>query len=210
MVASFVQLLERRYRGKLDGEADEYIAFAVEGAARMKRLLNDLLAFCRAGAAERPMRRVEGEAALARAMESLRGAIEQSGAVITHDPLPAVTADGPQLVRLFAHLLDNAIKFRREEALRVHVGVEQQDGAYLFGVADNGMGVAPPYAEKIFRLFQRLNARERYPGNGIGLAECKKIVERHGGRIWVESAPGQGATFRFTLPYTESGVDGEG
>jgi signal transduction histidine kinase len=200
MVASFVQLLEHRYKGKLDEEAGEFIAFAVEGATRMKKLINDLLALSRVGAGDRELRSVEAEAALEQAMGSLKETIEANGAVITHDPLPAVVANATELAGLFARLIDNAIKFRGPEPPCIHVGVERMNGEVHISVRDNGMGIAPEHFDKIFRLFQRLNSRERYPGTGIGLAECKKIVERVGGRIWVESQPGEGATFHFTVP----------
>lgn len=204
MVATQVQLLERRYRGRLDEEADRQIAFAVEGATRMKTLIDDLLALSRMGGGN-ALRAVQSAAALEQAMGDLRCEIEAQGAVIAYDPLPAVMADGPQLGRLFANLLGNALKFRGEQPPAIFVQAEQRGDEWLFSVRDNGIGIAPEDAEKIFTLFKRLHGRQRYPGNGIGLAECKKIVERHGGKIWVESEPGRGASFRFTLPAAGEG-----
>lgn len=199
MVGSFVQLLELRYKDKLDSEAGEFIAYAVEGATRMQKLINDLLAISRVGGSNREMQPMDAGAALQMALGSLKGAIEESGVVVTHNQLPTVVANSTELVRLFEHLVDNAIKFRREEPPRVHVGAERMGDECLFSVRDNGIGIDPAHFERIFRLFQRLNMREKYPGTGIGLAECKKIVERHGGRIWVESEPGKGTIFYFTL-----------
>jgi signal transduction histidine kinase len=200
MVASYVQLLECRYKGKLDSEADEFIAYALEGALRMKKLIDDLLALSRVGVVDRAPKPVECEAVLGQVLRDLREKIDEHGAVITHDPMPVVVANGRELARLFAHLIDNAIKFRGAEPPCIHVGVDKTNAECRFCVRDNGIGLAPEHFDRIFRLFQRLNSRERYPGTGIGLAECKKIVERYGGRIWVESEPGAGATFYFTLP----------
>jgi light-regulated signal transduction histidine kinase (bacteriophytochrome) len=200
MVASFVQLLERRYKGKLDSEAEEFIAYAVEGATRMKKLINDLLAISRVGGGDREMKMLDIEAILALVLGKRKETIEESSAVITHDPLPAIVANGTEIARLFEHLIDNAIKFRGDAPPRIHVGAEKTDNDCRFSVRDNGIGIKPSYCAKIFRLFQRLNSREQYPGTGIGLTECRKIVENHGGRMWVESEPGAGATFYFTMP----------
>jgi signal transduction histidine kinase len=200
MVAAYTQLLAERYRGKLDENADKYIGYAVEGALRMQTLILDLLAFSRVGQTETDRKNGECNAALNNALENLRSAIEESGAIVTHDPLPAVAIDPTQLVQLFQNLLGNAIKFRGKEVPAIRVSAEKQDATWLFTVADNGIGISPQYKDKIFVIFQRLHTREEYSGNGVGLAICKRIVEHHGGRIWVESEPGCGATFHFTLP----------
>ncbi len=200
MVAAYTQLLAERYRGKLDGNADKYIGYAVEGALRMQTLILDLLAFSRVGQTETDRKNGECNAALDNAIANLRSAIEESGAVVTHDQLPPVAIDPTQLVQLFQNLIGNAIKFRGKESPAIRVSAEKQDATWLFTVADNGIGISPQYKDKIFVIFQRLHTREEYSGNGVGLAICKKIVEHHGGRIWVESELGCGATFHFTLP----------
>ena len=204
VVSSFSQLLGRRYQGKLDADADEFIAFIVDAAKRMQTLINDLLAFSRIGTRGNPFAPVECEAILRAARENLDVAIAESRAVITHDPLPALLADPTQLTQLFQNLFSNAIKFRRPETPpRIHVSAVRQDGDWRLSVRDNGIGIDPQYFERIFIIFQRLHGREQYPGTGIGLAVCKKIVERHGGRMWVESEPGTGSTFHFTIPETK-------
>jgi PAS domain S-box-containing protein len=201
MVASYVQLLARRYQDKLDADANEFIGFAVDGAKRMQALISDLLAYSRVGTHAKPFAPTEGETVFKRAMDNLQVAVTESGAAVTHDALPVVTGDVGQLTQLLQNLIGNAIKFRRAgEAPQVHVGVAQRDGEWLFSIRDNGIGIEMQFADRIFQIFQRLHTRAEYPGTGIGLAVCKKIVERHGGRIWIESAPGQGSTFHFTLP----------
>jgi chemotaxis family two-component system sensor kinase Cph1 len=200
MVASYTQLLARRYKGKLDADADEFIGYAVDGATRMQTLINDLLKFSRVGTKGKPFAPLDCNVALERAKANLRLAIEESGAVVTHDPLPTLLGDDLQWVQLLQNLLGNAIKFRGDQPPRVHVSAAAADGEWVFEVKDDGIGIAPEFAERIFIIFQRLHTKEQYPGTGIGLAICKKIVERHGGRITVESQPGQGATFRFTIP----------
>lgn len=203
MVASYTQLLARRYKGKLDSDADEFIGYAVDGAIRMQRLINDLLTYSRVTAQDKVFERVDCNGILEEALSNLRVAVEESRAVVTHDPLPTVMADGGQLGQLFQNLIGNAIKFRGKEPPQVYVSAERRTGEWLFSVRDNGIGVDPQYAERIFVIFQRLHNREEYPGTGIGLALCKKIVERHGGRIWVVSQTGQGTTFHFTLPIVD-------
>ena len=200
MVSSFVQLLAKRYQGKLDGDADDFIEYAVDGASRMQKMINDLLAYSRVSTPGKPLGPTDCQAVLDRALANLEAAIEESGAVITHDPLPEVSADASQLAQLFQNLIGNAIKFRSDKPLKVHIGAERKDDHWLFWVRDNGIAIEPQYAERIFTIFQRLQPRSEYPGTGIGLAICKKIVEGHGGRIWVKSEPEKGATFYFTIP----------
>ena len=200
MVASYVQLLEHRYKGKLDSDADEFIAYAVEGASRMQRLINDLLSYSRVGSRGKEFEPTDCAHVLGQAIANLQGVIVESGAVVTNDDLPTVKADQPQLIQLFQNLIDNAIKFRRKEPPRIHISAERKGDEWLFSIVDNGIGIDPQYAERIFVIFQRLHEKGEYPGTGIGLAICKRIVERHGGRIWVESMPEKGSTFFFTIP----------
>ena len=200
MVASYTQLLSRRYKGRLDPDADEFIAFAVDGASRMQRLIEDLLAYSRVGTRGLDLVRTSSEEAFGQALLNLRGSIEASGAKVTHAPLPEVLADEHQLVQLFQNLVGNAIKYRRDGVPRVHVSaVGNAKTNWRYAVKDNGIGIDPQYFEKIFGMFQRLHNRDEFAGTGIGLAICKKIVERHGGTISVESRPGRGSTFHFTL-----------
>ncbi len=200
MVASYTQLLARRYSGQLDADADEFIAFAVDGASRMQRLIDDLLAFSRVGTKGKDLQPSSSEVALDGALLNLRGAVEDSGAVVTHDALPIVMADPMQLIQLFQNLVGNAIKYQNRDTPRVHISADQTSSrVWTFAVKDNGLGIDPQYFERIFGMFQRLHKRDEFAGTGIGLAICKKIVERHGGTIWVESTPGEGSTFRFTL-----------
>ena len=173
----------------------------------MQRLINDLLAYSRVGTRGKEFEPTNCGAILRIVLTNLQVAIAESAAVVTHDPLPTVMADGSQLVQLFQNLIANAIRFRSDDPPVIHIGADWVDGGsqgeaahWVFAVRDNGLGIDPEYAERIFVIFQRLHIREEYPGTGIGLAICKKIVERHGGRIWVESEPGKGATFCFTLP----------
>lgn len=199
MVSSYTQLIARRYKGKLDADADEFIAFAVDGANRMQRLILDLLAYSRVNTAGRQFEPTAMETVLKAALNNLTNAVKESQAIITHDPLPAVMGDDKQLAQLFQNLLSNAVKFGGAQPPRIHISAKQTDGEWLFSVRDHGIGLDPQYADRIFVIFQRLHTREEYPGTGIGLAICKKIVERHGGRMWVESELGKGATFYFTL-----------
>ena len=189
MVASYTQLLSRRYKGKLDADADEFIAFAVDGATRMQRLIQDLLTYSRVGSRGEELLATSSEEALGQALVNLRGAIEDSGALVTHDPLPTVMADEMQLTQLFQNLVGNAIKYQNPGTPEVHVAAARNGGKkWNFSVSDNGMGIEAEYFERIFGMFQRLHRREEFAGTGIGLAICKKIVERHGGTISVESA----------------------
>ena len=199
MVSSYTQLLAKRYAGKLDSDADEFIAFAVDGAARMQRLIQDLLAYSRVSKEVRQFEPTAVGVALNYALDNLVNAVKESRAVVTHDPLPAVMGDERQLVQLFQNLLSNAVKFSGEQPPRIHVSAKPSAGGWLFSIHDNGIGLDPQYADRIFVIFQRLHNRQEYPGTGIGLAICKKIVERHGGHIWVKSEPGKGATFYFTI-----------
>jgi PAS domain S-box-containing protein len=200
MVASYTQLLARRYKDKLDADANEFIHYAVDGATRMQALIIDLLTLSRVGTHGKPIELCESRVALDRALANLRLAVEESGTVVTHDPMPMLTADVSQLTQLFQNLIGNAVKFRGETSPAIHVGVEKKEHEWQFSVRDNGIGIAPEFYERIFVIFQRLHGKHEYPGTGIGLAVCKKIVERHGGRIWIESEPGKGTTFYFTLP----------
>jgi light-regulated signal transduction histidine kinase (bacteriophytochrome) len=203
MVASFTQLLGKRYRGKLDQDADEFIGFAVDGATRMQRLINDLLAYSRVGTRGKPFELIDCNIVFRQARDNLAKAIEDSGAIIFQDPLPTVEGDEVQLIQLFQNLVANAIKFRGAEPPQIQVSAEPKGPEWVFAVNDNGIGIAPEHQERIFSIFQRLHQRSEYPGTGIGLAICKKIVERHGGRIWVESQIGKGSTFYFTIPEGE-------
>jgi PAS domain S-box-containing protein len=200
MVTSYVQLLARRYKGKLDSDADEFIGFALDGSLRMWKLINDLLTYSRVGTREKELKPTDCETVLDQSLNNLKVAIEENGAVVTHDPLPMVMVDNPQWVQVFQNLIGNAIKFRGNEPPCVHVSASRNGNGWIFSVRDNGIGIAPEYAESIFTIFKRIHGRQDYPGTGIGLAICKKIVERHGGHIWMESEVGKGATFYFTLP----------
>ena len=201
MVASYTQLLAKRYQGQLDSDADEFIAYAVDGCNRMQGLIRDLLAYSRSGTNGKALRMISGEKALKEAIENLRATIEESGAVVTHDSLPTIMSDDTQLVQVLQNLVGNAIKYRSAAIPLVHVSATKNGGKeWIFSVRDNGLGIAPQYFERIFILFQRLHGRQEFNGTGIGLAICKKVVERLGGRIWVESQPEKGSTFYFSLP----------
>ncbi|HLL52485.1 MAG TPA: ATP-binding protein, partial [Myxococcaceae bacterium] len=206
MVASYTQLLSRRYKGKLDPDADEFIGFAVDGVTRMKRLIGDLLEYSRVGTRPQGLAALALDKPLQAAMANLRTALEESGAEVTSEPLPTVQGDEVQLEQLLQNLIGNALKFRGEGRPRVHISARREEREWVFGVRDNGIGIDPQFFQRIFVIFQRLHGKDEYPGTGIGLAICKKIVERHGGRIWVESTPGQGATFFFTLPALPAGA----
>jgi signal transduction histidine kinase len=201
MVASYTQLLAKRYKGRLDTDADEFISFAVDGANRMQVLIHDLLAYSRAGRNGKLIHGVPSENALKAALVNLQAAIEESGAVITQDSMPVISTDESQLAKVFQNLIGNAIKYHGDAAPCIHIGASKADREeWVFSVRDNGLGIDPQYFERIFILFQRLHGRKEFEGTGIGLAICKKIIERMGGRIWVESEPGKGSTFYFTQP----------
>jgi PAS domain S-box-containing protein len=200
MISSYLQLLQRRYQGKIDDKADKYIYFAVDGAARMQVLINDLLEFSRVTTRAEKPEPTDCEAVLNQVLSNLDLYVKQNKAAVSHDPLPEVVADSTQLVQVFQNLIINGIKFHSEETPIINICAEKKAKEWVFAVKDNGIGIDPQYSEKIFEVFKRLHNKEQYPGTGIGLAVCKKIVERHGGHIWVESELGKGSTFYFTLP----------
>lgn len=199
MVASYTELLAQRYKGKLDERGDKYIFYAVDGAKRMQRLVSDLLAYSRVGSEGKPLETVATDAVLARVLEMLAPLILEAGAVVEVTPLPEVQGDESQLAQLFQNLIGNAVKFRGTQTPRVCIDARPDAGRWVFSVADNGIGIEPQYTEQIFQMFQRLHARDEYEGSGIGLAIAKRIVERHGGKLWFESTPGMGTTFHFSL-----------
>ena len=199
-VASCVQLLEKQYKGKLDADADMYIDYAVEGAVRMKALIQDLLTYSRVGTLGKTFGPADCELILAETVKNLRSAITETGAVIHHDPLPTIPADDTQLLRVFQNLIGNSIKFRGDEPPRIHVSAVKDGTEWIFSVADNGIGIDSRYLDRIFMIFQRLHKRFQYGGTGMGLAIVKKVVERHGGRVWAESELGKGTIFYFAIP----------
>lgn len=203
MITSYLELLERRYKGQLDDKADQFIAYAVDGAARMQALIQDLLNYSRVGTRGQDFNTVDCTAALNNALRNLQLAIAENNAIITHDPLPQVHGDATQLTQLFQNLISNAIKFRRKDPPQIQISAQRSGDRWLFFVRDNGIGIEAQYIERIFVIFQRLHSRMEYPGTGMGLAICKKIVERHGGTLWVESKPNEGSAFYFTLPEAE-------
>jgi PAS domain S-box-containing protein len=205
-VASCMHMLEKGYKNKLGPEADQYIHYAVESAMRMKGLIQDLLTYSRIGTKGKGLAPTNCEHALDEALKNLRSAISGAGAEITHDALPTILADDAQMVQVFQNLIGNAIKFRRDQPCRVHVSAAKNQSEWTFSVKDNGIGIESQHLERIFVIFQRLNKRTEYEGTGMGLAIVKKIVERHQGRIWVESEPGVGTTFCFTIPVEESNL----
>jgi two-component system, sensor histidine kinase and response regulator len=206
VMASFLGLLATRYRDRLDADGNEFIQFAVDGAVRMTSLINDILRFSRVGTNAAPPAPTSAGEALKTALDDLASSIGESRAAVTADEMPRVMADGSQLTQVFQNLVGNAIKFRGPAAPEIHIAAERKNDEWVFSVSDNGIGFPPEHAERIFKLFQRLHGRGEYPGNGIGLSVCKRIVERHGGRIWVDSQPGRGATFHFTLPAADDQV----
>jgi PAS domain S-box-containing protein len=203
-IASFTQLLGHRYRGRLDAQADQYIDLAVQGAERMRALIRDLLAYSRVARGGIDRQPTDCETVFRNSLAGLQGCLEETAATITHDPLPEVLADAARLEQVFQNLLGNALKYHGPQPPRVHVSVRRRAGEHVFAVRDNGIGIDPRHASRIFEVFERLHAKHEYPGTGIGLAICKRIVERHGGRIWVESEPGKGSTFFFTIPTGEA------
>jgi signal transduction histidine kinase len=200
MVGSYTSLLERRYGGKLDSDADEFIGFAVDGVTRMQAMINDLLVYSRAGRAQAALEPTQSQAAVDQALANLQSVIAERNVLLEVAPMPSVMANGSQLTRVFQNLIGNAIKFCRQARPVIKIGAVRRGDEWEFSVADNGIGIEPQYRDRIFLIFQRLHKQSEYPGTGIGLAVCKRIVEREGGRIWFESTPGQGATFSFTLP----------
>ncbi|MEO5669560.1 MAG: ATP-binding protein, partial [Ramlibacter sp.] len=200
MMSSYAELLKRRYGDKLGQDADEFIGFIVDGARRMKRLIDDLLLYSRTGREPAIVSGLPLDVVVDDALMNLHAAIEESGATISREPLPRIAGDRVGLVQLFQNLLGNAIKFRGDAPPRLSIGVQATEAEWTISVADNGIGIAPEYFERIFLLFQRLHSQTQYEGTGIGLSICKRIVERHGGRIWVESPPGGGSVFKFTVP----------
>jgi PAS domain S-box-containing protein len=206
-VANFAQFLQERYKGRLDAKADEFIGFMVDGVTRMQELINDLLAYSRVGSRGKEFVPADCAAVLEQALQNLQAAADESGAQVTHDPLPIVKCDRAQIMQVFQNLVANSIKFRSAQPPHIHVAVERKRSEWVFSVKDNGIGIDPQFAERVFEIFQRLHTRREYPGTGIGLAIAKKIVQRHGGRIWVESKLHQGATFFFTLPVSDGPDD---
>ncbi|ODT04451.1 MAG: PAS domain-containing sensor histidine kinase [Gemmatimonadetes bacterium SCN 70-22] len=204
-VASYVQLLERRYGDRFDADGREFMAFVVDGARRMQRMVDDLLTLSRVGSHGVELVPVPADEVLDRAIDDLKLALEESGATVTRAPLPVVRGDARQLEQLFANLIGNALKFAGPTAPRIEVGARREGAEWVISVRDHGIGIEPQYFDRIFVIFQRLHGRDEYPGTGIGLAICKKIVERHGGRIWVDSQPGAGSTFHFTLAAPQEG-----
>ncbi len=200
MVASYLQIVAQRYKGQLDADADEFIGYAVDGAKRMQALINDLLAYSRVGTKARPFEPIDCNRVLDIALGNLTVAIAESGANVTRGPLPVLMGDPSQLLQLFQNLVSNAIKFKRGASVTVRISAELAGDAWRLSVSDDGIGIAEEYFDRIFVLFQRLHGRGEYPGTGIGLAICKKIVERHGGEISVQSKVGVGSTFSFTIP----------
>jgi len=204
MVSSYVSLLARRYKDKLDSNAEEFINYAVDGAQRMQQLINDLLSYSRVTTRGKPFVPTNCEEVFKRVEMNLKIAVEENKARVEHDPLPTVTADTVQLERLFQNLIGNAVKYHGKEDPEVRVSAEKNSKVWTFSVKDNGIGIGPDDRERVFGIFQRLHTREEYPGTGIGLAVCKKIVERHGGEIWVESELDKGSVFKFTMPVMQN------
>lgn len=200
MVASYIQLLESRFDGRLDDETREFMSYAVEGAKRMQSLVNGLLEYARVESQGKPLQRTDMNVIFDQTLSNLEMRITETGAQITRGDLPWVMGDPVQLVQLMQNLISNALKFQKPGIPRVSVTAEEKGGEWIFACKDNGIGIDPKYFDRIFLIFQRLHRREEYTGMGIGLAVCKRIVERHGGRIWVESKPQEGSTFFFTMP----------
>jgi len=200
MIANYTQLLAERYRGKLDQQADKYIAYSVDGAVRMQALIQDLLKFSRVGRQEIERRTTDCRAVVEQALKNLQASVDESGAVVRWKGLPVVMADVSQLTQVFQNLIANAIKFRGGETPAIEINAEEEDEQWVLTVSDNGIGIPAENWEDIFVIFRRLHTRDEYPGNGIGLSICKKIIERHGGKIWIEAQATAGCCFKFTLP----------
>ncbi|MBI5374705.1 MAG: response regulator [Candidatus Schekmanbacteria bacterium] len=199
VIESFIRRLQRTHGEKLDDKANELIKYVIDGTTRMQTLISDLLAYARIGSKESDLRIVDSGSIIKQAISNLQVTIEKSGALITYDCLPTITADQAQLVQLFQNLIGNAIKFCNDNSPHIHISAEQKENEWIFSVSDNGIGIAPDDVDRIFEIFQRLHSTSKYPGTGIGLAICKKIAERHGGRIWVEAEMGKGSIFYFTI-----------
>ncbi len=209
MVSSYVKLLERRYKGKLDADADDFINFAVDGAVRMQNLINDLLLFSRVNTQGKEFELTDYEEVFATAIANLQAQIERNRAIITHDPLPNILADRIQQIQVLQNLISNGIKFHRDETPQVHVSAKEGKDGWVFSVKDNGIGIEAQYFDRIFLIFHRLNEKDKYPGTGIGLSICKRIIDRHGGRIWIESELGRGSTFFFIIPKIHNQKDSQ-
>jgi signal transduction histidine kinase len=203
-IEGFAKLLDRRYKGRIDAKADEFIRYIVEGAERMEDLIKDLLEYSQLGVKAEKAVPTDCSLIVQEVIGNLKASLEENHAVLTHDAMPTITADPSQMISLFQNLIDNAIKFRGEERPRIHISAERKEEGWVFSVRDNGIGIDSEDSEKIFGMFQRLHSSAAYPGTGIGLATCRKIVESHGGKIWVDSEPGKGSTFYFTIPYKEA------
>ena len=200
MISSFLQLLERRYKDRLDDDANEFIGFAVDGAKRLDYMINDSLEYSRVANSKREFSNVDVNKVLEQTILNLKSAIDDNGAEITYDPLPTIFGDEQSLILLFQNLISNSIKYRREEVPKINISVIKESNQYLFAIKDNGIGMSSEHIKKIFTIFQRLHTKEEYEGTGIGLAIAQKIVHQHGGEIWVESKLGKGSTFYFMIP----------
>jgi len=200
MVSSYTQLLAQRYKGQLDDKAKKYIDYAVDGAVRLQRLINDLLMYSRVKTRGKPPEPTDVHSILGEVIRNLAVAIDENRAIVTNDDLPTVHVDASQFAQVFQNLIANAIKFRGESPPRIHVAAQDRGREWVFSISDKGIGIDPQYKDRLFVIFQRLHTKQEYPGTGIGLALCKRIMERHGGRIWFESEPGKGATFFFSIP----------
>jgi light-regulated signal transduction histidine kinase (bacteriophytochrome) len=199
MVSSYTQLLGKRYKDKLDQDANDFINFAVDGANRMQRLINDLLEYSRVTSRGKPLEKLDLSSVLGRVIATMQFKIQDTNAMVSNEDLPFVVGDEIQISRVFQNLIDNALKFRGEEPPRIHISSKFESGKVIISVSDNGIGINEKFNDRVFTIFQRLHNREDYPGTGIGLAVCKRIIERHGGKIWLESEEGKGTTFYFTL-----------
>jgi light-regulated signal transduction histidine kinase (bacteriophytochrome) len=200
MVTSYVTLLEKRNRDKLDSDSKDFINFAVDGTKRMQQLINDLLTYSRVGTRGKPFTKTNCKTVMEKTIKNLEIAIKEKGAKVSYNALPTIIADEAQIIQLFQNLIGNAIKFCQNKPPKIKIRTREDDDKWIFGVQDNGIGIAPEFHERIFQIFQRLHTRQEYKGTGIGLAVSKRIVDRHGGKIWVDSKPGKGTTFWFTIP----------